>query len=76
MDRLFKIGLLILGAVFLLLYSINSQKGRYQIGAQQRDIIILDTSQGIFYGFNDETKGWMVIDPKTGEISAAKEAKK
>ena len=76
MDRLFKIGLLILGVVFLLLYSINSQKGRYQIGAQQSMVIILDTSQGIFYGFNDETKEWMVIDPKTGKVSVAKEVQK
>ncbi len=46
-DKIFKIGLLILGAVFLFLYYQNIEKGRYYMNPT--GFVVLDTQTGTVY---------------------------
>ena len=53
MDKVFKIGLLILGAILLGIYWIdvrpNLANGRYQLVMIQGDSAVMDTQRGIHY---------------------------
>ena len=64
MERLFKLGIIILGVIFLVLYFKSSQVGRYQIIANQTPLTIVDTAEGKFYMWhNNADHPWTVTDP-------------
>lgn len=60
MDRLFKVGLLILGLAFLLLYYNNSQNQRYVQAGGPDDIVVLDTRTGKLFAIANEH--WIAVD--------------
>jgi hypothetical protein len=59
-DRFFKVGLLILGVAFLVIYFVNSQVNRYQY--LERGYRIFDTRSGMIYKSNDGAS-WVRVDP-------------
>ena len=61
MDKIFKIGLLILGTSFLLLYYFTSQNNRYVLRTEGNSITVFDTRKGIIYVTGPEAKGKTVI---------------
>ncbi len=76
MDKIFKVGLIILALIFLLLYYQNSQVGRFQYIKPDDDntiFAIVDTKTGVTYllGSSDDEKQpkWMVVDPVKGTVT-------
>jgi hypothetical protein len=61
-DKLFKVGMLILGIVFLLLFYKYSDKNRYQRIEQGGAVAVLDTRKGTLHAYVNG-KGWVVVDP-------------
>jgi hypothetical protein len=55
MDKIFKIGLLVLGVAFLVLFYFHAQNGRYQVSSSVGSKTILDTRKGIYYEYVDST---------------------
>ena len=53
-DKTFKIGLLVLGCIFLFLYSFH---GRYEYSAVGNSIAAFDTSKGILYVVTENAEG-------------------
>ena len=46
----FKMGILVIGVVFLMIYYWSSQNGRFQkLSTGDSEVIVLDTRTGIFY---------------------------
>lgn len=62
MDKIFKIGLLILGTSFLLLYYFNSQNNRYTLKDTETTLTVFDTRKGIIY-ITDSDNNWLIINP-------------
>ncbi len=63
-DKIFKIGLLVAIAVFLLLYYSASLTDRYQVVTQYEGSIgIFDSRQGVLYMLDVEKDEWSVIKP-------------
>jgi len=46
MDKIFKIGILVLGVVFLVLFYFH---GRYQFGSIDSHAVVVDTRTGVYY---------------------------
>ena len=79
MERFFKIGILILGILFLILFYQYSQNGRYNYygqGAEEIGMLhkILDTRTGKVYQYilpieKDAPILWIVYDPITGTMT-------
>ncbi len=70
-DRHFKTALVVLAAVFLWIYYVSSQNGRYQVERYDTDIHIFDTQRGIYY--KTTSSGSVdVIDPIGGSVKFKK----
>lgn len=65
-DRFFKVGLLILGTAFLVLYFLNSRANRYQYF--EHGFRILDTRNRVIYKSNHLTS-WVRVDPVFSEFT-------
>jgi len=48
-DFIFKMGLLILGFMFVVVYFLSSQNGRYQHNDTEANVVVFDTRTGISY---------------------------
>ena len=57
-DKIFKIGLLILGLIFLLLFYKHSQNNRYQL----YESLIIDTRTGKVYSFWEEGEEYRELE--------------
>ncbi len=68
-DKIFKTGLIFLGAIFLILYYSHSQNGRYQHisgkGIGDDEYAILDTQEGTTY-LLENTPEWIALHPRKG----------
>ena len=63
-DKIFKIGLLILLMLFLAVYYSASQKDRYQVVTEYEGSIgIFDTQAGVVYMLDIENDQWSVVKP-------------
>jgi hypothetical protein len=63
-DKIFKIGLLIVLILFLVVFYSASQKDRYQIVTEYEGSIgIFDTRAGIVYMLDVENDQWSEINP-------------
>jgi len=63
-DKIFKIGLLVVLTFFLLLFYSSLQKDRYQVVTEyEGNIGIFDTRQGVVYMLDVESDQWTVIKP-------------
>ncbi len=63
MDKIFKLGLLAIGVVFLYLYNINLQNGRYQVDVFDDRVTVLDTWTSEYYVTDGEKRH--IINPIT-----------
>ncbi len=63
MDKIFKIGLLVLGIIFLVFSPFTSQKGRYSFHQYGGEYYVLDTATADLYLQVDEEK-WKKINLK------------
>jgi len=70
-DRFFRTGILMLGALFLFLYYLHAQNGRYQVSREGSDIFIFDTRRGIYYR-TSPSGSVDVIDPIRGYMKFKK----
>lgn len=61
MDKVFKIGVLILGVAFLVLYFFSSQNGRYSFYKPGDTYIVLDTRHGSFYYLQAKEKNGLLL---------------
>jgi hypothetical protein len=62
----FKIGILVIGVVFLIIYYWSSQNGRFQkLSGDESYVVVLDTQKGIFYW--DDGKGLLSVNVINGE---------
>lgn len=68
-DKIFKIGILLLGAVSIFLYHSNASKGRYEMYQTKQRIIVLDTQNGISYHVTTYSgkPTWGVVNLINGE---------
>ncbi len=68
MDKIFKIGLLVLGFSYsaYLFCPISNQIGRYSFHASEQSISILDTTNADLYYLADKDK-WAIFNPSTGK---------
>lgn len=64
-DKIYKIGLLLLGIIFLILFYQYNQKNRYQLNV--RDNNVFDTNSGHIYHLSVENKEWLLEDPLHGD---------
>ena len=48
-DFIFKMGLLVLGFMFVVVYFLSSQNGRYQHTQTETNVVVFDTRTGISY---------------------------
>ncbi len=66
-DKIFKIGILVLGALLLILYTHNSQNGRYRVFNENG---ILDTKAGTIYTVisGGEVKSFNLVQNKIETI--------
>ena len=62
-DRVFKLGVLIIGVLLLIIFYQLTQNDRYQM----KDKIIIDTRTGIIYEANENDRQWVEADPKSGK---------
>ncbi len=63
-DKIFKIGLLIILTLYLFVFYTASQKDRFQVITQyEGNIGIFDTRQGVAYMLDMENDEWTVIKP-------------
>ncbi|MHC4270274.1 MAG: hypothetical protein ACYSTS_17685 [Planctomycetota bacterium] len=73
MDKIFKIGLLVLGFLYLayLYCPVTNQIGRYRYHKSSGAIYILDTKNADLYlmGTSDKKWGSMKFNPRTGKRS-------
>jgi hypothetical protein len=71
-EKVFKVGLIALGVVFLVFYYFHSQNGRYQhiknedIGFSNVDYAILDTREGTIYMYSLSHQTWVALHPRRG----------
>lgn len=65
MDRVFKLGILIIGILFLILFYHFIQNNRFQM----KESTIIDTSTGIIYDFDRKENLWRKLDPKSGDAN-------
>jgi hypothetical protein len=68
-DKIFKIGLLVLGFGYLayLFCPITQQSGRYEFHEEDETIFIMDTATADFYTLIEQDKTvWVKTNPKTG----------
>lgn len=70
-DRFFRTALLLLGALFLFLYYLHSENGRYQVDRQDATIFIFDSRRGIYYRMTP-SGSVDVIDPIRGYVKFKK----
>jgi len=69
-DKIYKVGLLVLGTIFLILFYINAQTNRCQLKLDRDDIVILDTNSGrIYLPPSKDNKKWTVADPVHGDVN-------
>ena len=67
----FKIGILVIGVVFLMIYYWSSQNGRFQkFSTDESEVIVLDTQTGIIYAHGD--KGLASVNLINGEAHTYK----
>jgi hypothetical protein len=66
MEKIFKVGILVLFAVFLFIFYSNSQNKRFEYhersNAISNAIVVFDNRTGIFYGMASTDKG----EPRSG----------
>jgi len=63
-DKIFKMGLLVVLFLFLFLFYSSLQRDRYQVITEyEGNIGIFDTRQGVVYMLDVETDQWTVIKP-------------
>jgi hypothetical protein len=65
-DRLFKIGILVLGLVFAALFYVGSQNLRFTYHKEGNEHVVLDTRTGRLYAIGPSV--WLVADPLTGSV--------
>ncbi len=67
-DKIFKIGILILVAIFLFVYYLNGQNGRYKVIDKEQSISVFDRQKGIAYivTTRDGRIGWGALDLVNG----------
>jgi len=70
-DKIFKIGLLVLGFLYLayLFCPISNQVGRYQFHKSGKSISVLDTTNADLYLLSNDN-AWVSLNPKTGKVGA------
>jgi hypothetical protein len=61
MNKFFKLGLLAMGVIFLYLYNLNLQNGRYQVDVFDDRVTVLDTWTSEYYVTDGEKRH--VINP-------------
>ncbi len=66
-DKLFKVGLLVIGVILLILLYQISQKNRFYYHLKDEPAIF-DTRTGKVYEPNKEEQKWTVANPISGEI--------
>ena len=75
-DKIFKIGLIILGVIFLIIYFHSSQKsqnGRYFYSTDGRSRTVFDTREGVVYVYPvGDSNMVLSINPLTKEASTGK----
>ena len=66
-DKIFKIGLLVLGFLYLayLFCPVSNQVGRYRSHISEEGFFISDTTNADVYTFAKER--WVLVNPKTGK---------
>ena len=63
-EKVFKISLLIVLVVFLVIFYMSSQKGRYEVvTVYEGSVGIFDGQFGVLYLLDLETDQWTVIKP-------------
>jgi len=79
-EKIFKIGLIVLGSIFLMMYYLQSLNGRYQhisekdIGFNDIKYAVLDTREGTTYmlvsGKEKESEiEWIAVHPQKGTLN-------
>jgi hypothetical protein len=80
MDKIFKIGLLVLGFLYLahLFCPISNQAGRYNLRVSGNEISLFDTATADWYIHDNKQKKWIRANIKKGnsEILEQKEGTK
>jgi hypothetical protein len=74
-DKIFKIGLLALGTIFLFIYALQCQNGRYQSHNTISQVMILDTTNAELYVYSKTKEEWFKRNP-IAELSEQDKAKK
>jgi hypothetical protein len=71
MDKIFKIGLLVLGFGFLayLYCPHTNQVGRFRCHLRGNLMSIIDTTNGVTYSLDTKGKDWVTLNPITGKSS-------
>ena len=69
-DTIYRVGLLLLGIMFLFIFYQHTQNGRYQLKFEQESMAIFDTNSGrIYLPPSKDSKKWTVADPVRGDVS-------
>jgi hypothetical protein len=66
-DRLFKVGVLVLGVVFAAIYFLDSQNSRYTYHPESGGISVVDTRTGRVYALTQDK--WIRANPISGLVS-------
>ena len=66
-DNIFKIGVLVIGVIFLILFYQYNQKNRYQLHNVDPDMKIFDTNSGLIYMYPGNNT-WAVVNPIRGGV--------
>lgn len=69
MNMFFKIGLLLIGVAFLVIYFFHSQNGRFYKFGDANDWHILDTRSGVIYFSFLPTEGFASVNPTNGKVT-------
>ena len=67
-DRLFKVGVLVLGAVFAGIYYVDSLNARYTYHAESGGVSVMDTRTGRVYALTQDK--WIRANPIDGLIAS------
>ncbi len=74
-DKIFKMGLLIVLIIFLVLFYSSLQKDRYQVLTEYEGSIgIFDTRAGVIYMLDIEKDQWSEIKPSTSSQTISYQA--
>jgi hypothetical protein len=74
MDKIFKIGLLVLGFSYLayLFCPIANQIGRYNFHQIDKTMYVMDTANADLYIYYKKENVWVRANPKTGRMDVEK----